>query len=253
MIDLERALIDLAEHLDHPAGDQLADDVRRRCSVPSRVDDRRATRARVLLAVAAVFVLITIAVIAIPPSREAIADWLGIGTVQIRRTEHQPATNNTSGNQVPGQPGAPRDPDAQARLAKARGSVQFTIATPRAPAAGDLFGVNVDHRPVGGLVALTYERFTLVEAAAAPNQKPQIGKSLGPKTHLEYVTVQGKKAAWIVGGNHEIGYVDPAGDLQLDTVRRSGPVLLWERAGVTYRIEGIKTLSDARRIAESIG
>jgi hypothetical protein len=251
VIDLEGALVDLAEHLDHPAGDQLEADVRRRIATPTRVGDRRRNRARVLLAVAAVFLLIAVAVVAIPPSREAIADWLGIGAVDIRRSE-QPPAGNTAGSPVPGQPGSPRNRDALAHLAAARRKVQFTIATPDDGSVGALSDVEVDSRPAGDLVALTYERFTLVEVASMPNEPPQLKKMIGPTTHLEYVTVQGRQGAWIVGGTHGIAYVDPSGDLQLDTVRRSGPVLLWERGGVTYRLEGIATLPEARTIAESL-
>ncbi len=251
MIDLEGALVDLAEHLDHPAGDQLAADVRRRIATPIRVDERRRNRGRVLLALAAALLLIAIAVVAIPPSREAIADWLGIGAVDIRRSEQPPAAE-TGGRPVPGQPGSPRDREALARLAAARRKVHFTIATPHDGSVGALFDVEVDSRASGGLVSLTYERFTLVEVASMPNEPPPFRKTLGPTTRLEYVTVHGRQAAWIVGGTHEIAYLDPSGDLQLDTVRRSGPVLLWERGGVTYRIEGIAMLSQARRAAESL-
>jgi len=251
VIDLEAALVDLAEHLDHPAGEQLAMDVRRRIAAPARTRERRGNRARVLLAVAAVLVLIAVAIVAIPPSREAMADWLGIGAVDIRRSERPPA-DKTGANPVPGRPGSPRERDALARLAAARGKVHFTIATPRDTSVGPLFDAEVDHRPTGGLVVLAYERFTLVEVASLPNEPPQIRKSMGPATHYEPSTVRGREAAWIVGGTHEIAYVDPSGDLQLDTVRRSGPVLLWERDGVTYRIEGIPTLSQARRVAESL-
>jgi hypothetical protein len=251
VIDLEGALVDLAEHLDHPAGDHLAADVRRRIATPARVGDRRSTRVRVLLAFAAALLLIAIAVVAIPPSREAIADWLGIGAVDIRRSG-QPPARSTGGSPVPGQPGSPRDRDALARLAAARRKVHFTIATPLDGSVGALFEVQVDSRPTGGLVSLTYERFTLVEVASMANQRPQVGKTVGPTTHLEYVTVHGRQAAWIVGGGHEIAYLDRSGNLDLDTVRRSGPVLLWERGGVTYRIEGIAMLSQARRVAESL-
>jgi hypothetical protein len=251
VIDLEGALVDLAEHLDHPAGDQLAADVRRRIATLTPVGERRSNRVRVLLALAAVFLLIAIVVVAIPPSREAIADWLGIGAVDIRRSE-QPLADNPGGNPVPGQPGSSRDRDALARLAVARRKVHFTIATPHGEPVGALFDVEVDSRATGGLVSLTYERFTLVEVASMPNEPPQFRKMIGPTTHLDYVTVHGRPGAWIVGGTHGIAYVDRSGDLQLDTVRRSGPVLLWERGGVTYRVEGIATLREARTIAESL-
>jgi hypothetical protein len=251
VIDLEHALTDLAEHLDHPAGDQLAADVRRRLSTPTPIAERRRNRGRVLLVAAAVFVVIAPAVTAIPPTREAIADWLGIGGVEIRRTNQPPPTNGS--HPVPGQPGAPAVNDAPARLADARKRVQFTIRTPGDASAGALFDVEVDRRAPEGLVALTYERFTLVEVASFPNEMPPLRKFLGPGTTVEFLTVRGRPGAWITGEDHAIGYLNRAGEVVFDTVRRSGPVLLWERGAVTYRIEGIETLTEAQRIAESIG
>jgi hypothetical protein len=249
VIDLEHALTDLAEHLDHPAGDHLAAEVRRRLSTPTPIAERRPNRGRALLVAAAVFVVIATVVTAIPPTREAIADWLGIGGVEIRRT-NQPLPTNGS-NPVPGQPGAPPVKDAPARLAEARKRVQFEIRTPQDPSTGALFDAEVDRGVPGGLVALRYERFTLIEVASA-NEMPPLRKFAGSGTTVEFLTVGGLPGAWITGGEHAIGYLNRANDLVFDTVRRSGPVLLWEREGVTYRIEGIDTLTDAQRIAESI-
>jgi len=251
VIDLEYALTDLAEHLDHPAGDELVTDLRRRLTASTPLPEPGRNRGRVLLVAAAILVLIAAAVLAIPPSREAIADWLGIGAVEIRHTNQPPAPSGS--NPVPGQTGAPPSADAAARLAAARTAVQFTIRTPPESIAGPLFDVDLDRRPRGGLVALTYKDFTLVEVASFPNQLPPLQKFTGPTTHVELSTVGGRPAVFITGAEHGIGYVDPTGEFALDTLRRAGPVLLWERGGVTHRIEGIAALPDARRIAESIG
>ncbi len=116
MIDLEHALTDLAEHLDHPAGEQLVDDVRERLAPNPPRADRRPLRTRSWLAVAAVFLLVLATVIAVAPARHAIADWLGLGAVKIRQTETPPRTNGTTGNEVPGSTGARADADAAARL-----------------------------------------------------------------------------------------------------------------------------------------
>jgi hypothetical protein len=51
---------------------------------------------------------------------------------------------------------------------------------------------------------------------------------------------------------HRIGYFDRTGELRSDTVRRSGPVLLWERDGVTYRVEGPHTRAEAMAIADVV-
>ena len=49
-----------------------------------------------------------------------------------------------------------------------------------------------------------------------------------------------------------IGYVDRSGRFITDTVRRSGAVLMWERGGVTYRIEGLRSLDDAQAAAATL-
>ena len=73
----------------------------------------------------------------------------------------------------------------------------------------------------GGLVALSYEHFTLVEVASAPDQPPPLGKQIGPTTHVENVTVNDRPGLWITGP-HDIGYIDRTGEFQIDTVRRCG-------------------------------
>jgi hypothetical protein len=198
-----------------------------------------------------VLALVATGVVAIAPARHAVADWLGIGAVEVRRSERL-LPSSTGDNPVPGATGRPRVPDAPARLAAARRAVQFAIVTPSARSAGVLDDVEVDRRVPGGLVALSYERFTLVEIATDPTQPMPISKLLGGTTSVRHVTVNGRPGAWI-GTIHAIGYIDRAGAFQRDTVRRSGPVLLWERAGVTYRIEGLHSLAAAQSLAATLG
>jgi hypothetical protein len=252
MIDLERALSDLADHLDYPAGAHRAEALRQRLGAAGPARTQRIGRARVaraLLVAAAVLVLAAAGVVAIAPARHAVADWLGIGAVEIRRSE-QPLPTASGGNPVPGSPGTARAGNAGARLAAARGAVQFAIAVPSTSTAGVLADVEVDRRVPGGLVALSYARFTLVEIATDPSQPMPLAKQLGG-IPVQNVTVNGQPGGWIAAP-HVIGYVDRTGTFARDTVRRSGPVLLWERAGVTYRIEGLHSLTDAQSIAATL-
>ena len=252
MIDLERALVDLAEHLDHPAGANLSDDVRRRIAGPVVGRDRsrqRSTRAS-LLALAAVVLLIVGAVVTISPARSAIADWLGIGAVEVRRSVRTLPTG-PPGLTVPGARGSSPEGAALKQLAAAQKQVDFTIVTSHDPSAGALSGVQVDRRVRGGLVVLGYARFTLVEIATSTNDGPVLGKLLDPAARAEPVTVNGRSGFWI-NGAHQIAYLDRSGAFKTDTVRRSGPVLLWADAGVTYRIEGLERLADAQLVAGSV-
>lgn len=256
MIDLELALADLAEHLDHPASEHSAAELRRRLVAPvrGRRDFRPSTRA--LLVAAAVCAVVATGVVAIAPARQAVADWLGIGAVEIRRSDLPPGaapstTSKSSASTVPGATGPVRTATAARRLAAARKVARFTIVTPSLASAGALADVEIDHRVPGGLVALTYERFTLLEIATDPTEPPPLAKLVPGSTPVQRVTVSGRPGLWIAEA-HEIGYIDRSGRFESDTVRRSGPVLLWERDGVTYRIEGLRSLEDAQAVAATL-
>jgi len=245
MIDLERALTELADHLDYPTGENAAETLRLRL-----VATGRTRRPRVLLVAAAVLLIVATSVVAIAPARHAVADWLGIGAVEIRRSGG-PRPARSPHHPVPGAPGAARVSDAAARLAAARKAVSFPITTPRVASAGALLRVDVDHRVSGGLVALTYARFTVVEIATDPTQPPPLYKLLGSETRTQPVTVNGEPGLWIAS-IHQIGYIDRKTGFGTDTVRRSGPVLLWQHPGVTYRIEGLHSLAAAQAVAASL-
>jgi hypothetical protein len=248
VIDLDVALADLAEHLDHPPGDDLVAVVRDRVvAIQPRRIDRHRRQVRTLVAVAAAVVLLAAAVVAIGPARRAVADWLGIGAVEVRQGNPVP----TGANPVPGSPRSGPTPSAAVTVDRAQRQVQFHIAR-AGRAAGPLLGVEVDRRVPGGLVALRYARFTLVELASYRDSPPQVMKTVDPAARIEPVTVNGKPGLWIVGA-HEVGYRDRSGNFRTDTVRRSGAVLLWERAGVTYRIEGPTRLAEAKGIAAAVG
>jgi hypothetical protein len=244
-MDLEHALVDLAGHLDYPTSEQAPAALRDRLIAPDH-----ARRTRALLIAAAVLVIMATSIVAIAPARHAVADWLGIGAVEIRRSG-SPLPSATGRNPVPGATGAQRDRNAATRLAAARKAVSFPIVTPSIGSAGALTAVDLDRRVAGGLVALSYPRFTVVEIATDPMQPPPLYKLLGAKTRSQPVTVEGEPGLWIAA-IHEIGYRDRKTGFGTDTVRRSGPVLLWQRAGVTYRIEGLRSLAAAQAVAASL-
>jgi hypothetical protein len=245
---LEDALFDLAEHLGHPDGAGLEEAVRRRIGDPARLDRPPRARARTLLAIAAAVVVLAGALVAIAPARRAIADWLGIGAVEVRRVD-RPLPNGTGGQTVPGEPGPTTPADAGLQLATAQRRVEFTIRVPRDPTSGARTRVEVDDRVPGGLVVLRYPHFTLVEIASQGDM-PVVGKLLPPGVRVDPMTVGGAPGFWVEGA-HQIAYLDRSGRLQNDTVRRSGPVLVWQAGDVTYRIEGLDRVT-AARIAASV-
>ena len=142
VIDLEAALVDLGRS---PRSSRRATTSWTRCCVAVsdtgrlRADrGRRRYRTRRCVAVAAVILLIVARCVAIAPARHAVADWLGIGAVEIRHSDHPLPTGSRPGT-VPGAPErrAP-PPRSRTELAAARRRSAFTIATPRAASAGAL-------------------------------------------------------------------------------------------------------------------
>jgi hypothetical protein len=244
--DLERALSELAGHLDVPAAGDFDDTLTRRLTALDPGTRRRSPRL-MLVAAAAAIVVASAGVVAVAPARHAVAGWLGIGAVEISRAEPRPIVTTTT-RSSPSSTSTSVAPVAPTDLAAARAEVQFDIATPRDEAPP--LRVAVDRRVPDGLVVLTYSHFTLVEIATDKTQPPPLGKLVGNAAVLQ-VKVQGHDGMWIAEP-HSIAYIDRSGRFEHDTVRRSGPVLLWERDGVTYRVEGPHTLDEAMSIAESI-
>jgi hypothetical protein len=232
VIDLDAALTDLAEHLDYPAGDDLVARVRAQINAPAR---SKRSPSRWLSVAAVILALLAALALAITPSRDAIARWLGVGAVEVRTSSTPPPTNPTATF------GAPA-----VDVTAAQQKVSFPIRTAPAP----LKRVAVDPSIPGGLVALTYDDFTIVEIATKFDEPP-IAKTVAPGQRVEPVTVNGHEGFWI-GNEHAIGFIDRHGDYRVDTVRRSGPVLVWADAAVTFRIEGLRTLAAAQELAASL-
>lgn len=55
-----------------------------------------------------------------------------------------------------------------------------------------------------------------------------------------------------VGGPHVLSSVDRTGEVRRETARLAASTLIWEAAGVSYRLEGDLTRPEAIRIAESL-
>jgi hypothetical protein len=171
------------------------------------------------------------ALLAIPQTRAAILDLLRIGGVEVRRVETLPR--------------APVRPPALGRevsLATAQRSVDFPLLAPRTP-----FTAYVDDP----LVNLRWKRYVLSQWRG--EQLPLAQKQAGPGSQIVGVDVRGATGLWITGARHEIVYRDPAtGEVVAKSRRLAGNVLIWEAAGVTYRLEGARTIADARAVARNL-
>ena len=171
------------------------------------------------------------ALLAIPQTRAAIFDLLRIGGVEVQRVETQPR--------------APVRPPALGRevsFATVRRSVDFPLLVPDGP-----FTAYVD----GPMVNLRWKRYVLSQWPG--EQLPFVQKQVGPGSQTVGVSVRGATGLWITGARHEIVYRDPTtGEIVAKSRRLAGNVLIWEAAGITYRLEGARTIADAREVARNL-
>lgn len=182
------------------------------------------------LAPALVAVAAAGALLAIPQTRAAILDLFRIGGVEVQRVETQP-----------------RAPERPAELGKevpfdvAQRAVDFPLLAPSYSIA------YVD----GRMVNLRFKRYVLSQWRG--EQLPFAQKQVGPGSQTIGVAVRGATGLWITGARHEIVYRDPTTGQVVAKSRRSvGNVLIWEAAGITYRLEGARTVADARAVARNL-
>lgn len=240
MTELELALRRLGGELEWPEPPDLASAVRRRIEAAPEPRFRR----RALAIALAVLAVAVGAVMAVPPARTAILDWLGFGGVEIRRVAELPQVPS-EGRLVLGQ---------RVSLERARALAEHPVLVPDEEGFEQPDAVYADPFAPGRPVALVYgplgqPRLLVLEFRAAP----LIEKALLGETRVERVTVGGAPGLWIEGPRHEFFYRTLEREAMRDTQRLAGNTLLWTSGPLTLRIEGDVSKAEAIRIAESMG
>jgi hypothetical protein len=196
-------------------------------------------RRALLIAVAAALVALG-AVLAVPPARSAILDFLGIGSAEIRLVDELPAVESG-----PLEVGEPTTLDA------ARERVPGLLEP-----HGDEVG-NPDH-----VYALGSGRSAPMTFVWGDPERPRLlltqvrgrvhfEKLFMGGTDVVVTDVNGADAAWIEGDPHVIFVETVGGGIDLPG-RLAGNTLVWSRGPVTLRLEGDLPREDAERIARSV-
>jgi len=205
----------------YPEAPDLAPRVLARLERPAR---------RWWLAPALVAVAASGALLAIPQTRAAILDFFRIGGVEVQRIETQPRAPVRAaalGREVP--------------FEVAQRAVDFPLLAPSSSIA------YVD----GRMVNLRWKRYVLSQWRG--EQLAFAQKQVGPGSQTVGVDVRGATGLWITGARHEIIYRDPrTGQIVAKSRRLAGNVLIWEAGGITYRLEGARTVADARAVARNL-
>jgi hypothetical protein len=250
MADLERALRELAAAEDWPPTPDIATTVSARLrALPAARRARSTQRRRWTLAIvlAAFVALPGGAALAFPEVREDLLEWLGLSSVEVRRSPQPPRARPLS-----------PEPDLGRRvtLTRARELIGFEPRLPAAlgrPDAARVEGrrLSLVYRPRPGLRANRAEGIGLL-ITEQRGAGVIAEKAVGPATRVRSVGVDGAPGAWITGQPHVIIFQDTRGRFREDEPRLAGDTLVWERDGLVLRIEGAASLAAALRIARSV-
>ena len=227
MTELERALVALGRELDVPAAPNLAPVVR------ARIDRRERRRRALVVAVALAAVAIAVAM-AVPQARTAILRFFHIGAVTVQHVNTLPHATHASMTAGLGQQLVREDAEGVAGF-----SARLGTLAPPGPwwARKGLLATFVRRHPSVLLVELSGDQFGFAKKYANSGVEP--------------ATVRGEFALWI-RGPHVLTYVLGPENRLVQVARYSGNALVWERDGITYRLEGEPSLAGAVRDAERI-
>ncbi|HEU0247475.1 MAG TPA: hypothetical protein VFR38_10360 [Gaiellaceae bacterium] len=244
MTGLERALAELGRELEVPPAPDLVPVVLARIE-PQAAAARPRPR-RWVLVVAATVLAALVATLAIPDARSALLRILRIGGEQIELVDALPEV-------TPAQAELDLEPTLGARV---------TIERARRDAGFDLRELETrpDRVYLGdrGTVWFLYGLPSSVRLLVAQTPLHSVDEILflkklaSPETRVEAVDVDGAQGFLLTGEPHFVLLVDAAGEVVEETARLARDVLVWERDGVAYRLEGDFTRDEALALAQSL-
>ncbi|MEA2517158.1 MAG: hypothetical protein QOG16_996 [Actinomycetota bacterium] len=188
-----------------------------------------------------------------PATREAVADLLGIGGVQIEYVAPRDLPTPA--------PGGSLDLGHPVTVAEAREVADFPVVVPKV--LGEPDQVWFDTIVPKGMVSLVYLARPDLPGAAGTDvavlitefrgdlARGQFFKKMVATSTVETVDVNGAEGYWITGSPHSFFFEQDDRVIE-ETVRLVENVLLWVQDGVTLRIETAGSLHKALRIAESL-
>lgn len=248
MTRLERDLRALGPELDWPATPDLA------AAVAAQLDDRAPARRgrprwRLALIVALLVLVPAGVVMAVPDTREAVLDWLGVRSVEVRRAAALPALG----------PAVGLEPNSG--LDEARSLAPYPVLVPDALGAPD--AVNVSRGRGGIVVSLLYGPRPGLPAAPGTGvgllvsfldggtNEVLVSKLVAGATRVRRLRVAGAPALSLEGAPHLVLFLDSEG-VREERLRLSANALLLERGGALVRLEAALPARDLLAIAESL-
>lgn len=247
--DLERTLRDIGAHLDYPAPTAMANAVGARIRQPRRTVRRFGL---VPAFVTAALLLFAVALLS-PDARAAAGEFFHLRGIDIFPVPSVPATLPTPKIAFPGE---------HMTLAEARSRLRFSPLLPNAPELGQPDDVYLETVGASDRLSLVYRQRSgiptspeagvaavIVEVRGSIDENLLLGKATAPGTTVMPVNVAGARGYWIEGAPHLFFYRDANGNAVQDTMRLASNTLVWERDGITLRLEAQVTREHALALA----
>ena len=241
-MNLERALAAVGRDLDVPEAPDLVPAVL--AQIGPRSATGRPARRRWVLAVALIVVAAIAATLAIPDARSALFRFLSIGGERIEVVDSLP--------EVPVQEDLELTLGEEITLDEARAVSAFPLRELEEPPDRVFVG---ERGTIWFLYGSADEPRVLVAQSSLrlpADEEILLKKLAGPETRVEWVQVDGSPGVFLSGESHFLYLLDEYGFVVEDSARLARDVLIWERDGVGYRIEGDFELEDALRVAASL-
>jgi hypothetical protein len=241
-----------------PREDQLAAELRAlgtSLAVPEPPDVRAAVRARLAAParpgmgrrtrwLAAAAALLVAVIVIVPQSRAAVANVV-TGVLRFAGVEVHKGRPHVQ--PLP----SPLPSTRSTGLDEARRQAKFPITVPARLGVPDEVLIS-DLAPDGAprVVSLLYRSGTIRLDEFDGDLDLGFVKTQ-PDLDIQWTTVKGGDALWMPRP-HAVAYVDRFGVRHEETARLAGPTLVWSAGRVSYRLEGVPTLSEAVAIAASL-
>ncbi len=259
--DLERDLAALAGRTAWPPTPDLTDGTIRRIAGPrprrTRFPVPFRTR-RLALTAAAITLLLLTSLALFPSAREALAGFLGVPGIHVEIGEETvpPSASALGPDLLLGEP---------VSLAEAATRVAFVIQVPNQVGLGPPDEVYVRAVAAGPMVSLLWQAQPELPEAAETGvgallmefQGNEASGSLIKRVAIggepEPVQIHEAHGFWISGASILVIAPDPSVGFIASEGRPSANVLIWQRDGITFRLETALPRDRALRLAESIG
>jgi len=240
-----RRIVRLARELPYPSTPDVAGQVAARLAAGDSGQQGLAWAS-----VAAAILVIVGGLMAVPPVRAVVFEIIGIGAVRIETRERAGSLEFPPAATIP----LETIVDERTTLAAARERTGHALPLPAFPdGVGEPDAVYYQALVDGWAVFMLWTAADVPDRARMSLVAISSGTAVGKTTPTDLVetTVHGERALW-VRGPHRL--MLPVGGNARTSAQMlvESPVLIWESAGVTWRLESQLPMDEMRKIAESM-